>query len=175
MLPGSLPCTKHHCLWGCHGGLALLPKENSLKNMMPNIFRVSLAITLIYTTPENIRAPRRRSPCFSSSLTHLKHPSVALPEIRHRAAKNILEIKYFWENSLLRPLQMKKRKKSMRDLDNLGGIGAGSLTPITVIENVPILVLIMQISASSGDELLTWLRAWGRLENKSPCIYADNT
>lgn len=63
----------------------------------------------------------------------------------------------------------------MRDLDNLRGIGAGSLTLITVIENVPILVLIMQISASSGDELLTWLRAGGRLENKSPRIYADNT
>lgn len=47
----------------------------------------------------------------------------------------------------------------MRDLDDLRGVGAGFLTALTVIENVPMLVSIMQISASSGDELLTRLRS----------------
>lgn len=43
----------------------------------------------------------------------------------------------------------------MRDLDDLRGVGAGFLSALPVTENVPMLVSIMQISASSGDELLT--------------------
>lgn len=68
MLPGSFPCTKHYWLWGCHRGWGPPSQRRQSHKYDANIFRVSLAITLIYTTE-----------CYNPKQEEPMHPPLSHP------------------------------------------------------------------------------------------------
>lgn len=125
--------------------------KKAVSQIIPNIFRVSLAIThpLHHTTV--CYNPKQEWPMHPL----LSHPCKAAP--RGTAWNTATCCKNHSEyqgtprkisSQTIPDEKKKKAKKRRRGLDKLRGAGAGFLMPITALESIPVPLLILQISAA---------------------------